>query len=95
MKARPEARATRGILSKRRVLAISSDLDQLRRIVAALEREGIRALNPPAGFPIEAAQRHFATKQDLINALALVGFRYFAFASRAAFNNSVALRRTL
>jgi epoxyqueuosine reductase QueG len=25
-----------------------------RRIVAALEREGIRALNPPAGFPMEA-----------------------------------------
>ena len=30
----------RGILSKRRVLAISSDLDQLRRIVATLERAG-------------------------------------------------------
>jgi epoxyqueuosine reductase QueG/putative sterol carrier protein len=25
-----------------------------RRIVAALEREGVRALNPPAGFPMEA-----------------------------------------
>jgi hypothetical protein len=25
-----------------------------RRIVAALERKGIRALNPPAGFPMEA-----------------------------------------
>src|SRR5262245_13902778 len=30
----------RGFLSKRRVLAISSDLDQLRRIVANLERAG-------------------------------------------------------
>lgn len=30
----------RGALSKRRVLAISSDLDQLRRIVASLERAG-------------------------------------------------------
>ena len=30
----------RGILSKRRVLAISSDLDQLRRIVVTLERAG-------------------------------------------------------
>src|ERR1700753_835376 len=29
-----------GILSKRRVLAISSDLDQLRRIVVTLERAG-------------------------------------------------------
>src|SRR4051795_1094522 len=28
------------VLSKRRVLAISSDLDQLRRIVATLERAG-------------------------------------------------------
>ena len=27
-----------------------------RRIVAALEREGIRALNPPMGFPMEMAQ---------------------------------------
>ena len=27
------------------------------RIVAALEREGIHALNPPAEFPMEAAQR--------------------------------------
>jgi hypothetical protein len=67
----------------------------MKSSVAALEREGIRPLNPPAGFPMEAAQRHFVTKQDLITALALVGFRYFAFASRAAFNNSVALRRTL
>ena len=31
---------SRGTLSKRRVLAISSDLDQLRRIVATLERAG-------------------------------------------------------
>jgi len=28
--------------------------DVARRIVAALEREGIRALNPSAGFPMEA-----------------------------------------
>ena len=32
--------AARGILSKRRVLAISNDLEQLRRIVATLERAG-------------------------------------------------------
>jgi hypothetical protein len=38
--ARAGARARRGTLSKRRVLAISSDLDQLRRIVATLERAG-------------------------------------------------------
>ncbi len=35
-------------MSKRRVLAISSDLDQLRRIVAALERAGA---NPNAQGP--------------------------------------------
>ena len=29
-----------------------------RRIVEALEREGIRAPNQPAGFPMEAAQRN-------------------------------------
>src|SRR4051795_3828956 len=38
------------VLSKRRVLAISSDLDQLRRIVATLERAGaeVDAVRSPA-----------------------------------------------
>ncbi len=44
----------RGILSKRRVLAISNDLDQLRRIVATLERAGaevdaVRSVDTIAG----------------------------------------------
>jgi hypothetical protein len=42
----------RGTLSKRRVLAISSDLDQLRAIVAALERAGaeVDAVRSPAAI---------------------------------------------
>jgi hypothetical protein len=44
-------------LSKRRVLAISSDLDQLRRIVAALER---------AGAEVDAVRNHEAIAGDVI-----------------------------
>jgi hypothetical protein len=44
-------------LAKRRVLAISSDLDQLRRIVAALER---------AGAEVDAARNPEAITGDLI-----------------------------
>ena len=44
-------------MSKRRVLAISSDLDQLRRIVAALER---------AGAEVDAVRNHDAIAGDVI-----------------------------
>lgn len=44
-------------MSKRRVLAISSDLDQLRRIVAALER---------AGAEVDAVRNHEAISGDVI-----------------------------
>lgn len=45
-------------MSKRRVLAISSDLDQLRRIVASLER---------AGAAVEAARSVEAIASDLVS----------------------------
>jgi len=47
----------RGLLSKRRVLAISSDLDQLRRIVATLER---------AGAEVDAVRSPSAIQADVI-----------------------------
>jgi hypothetical protein len=48
----------RGALSKRRVLAISSDLDQLRRIVASLER---------AGAAVDAARSVDAIAAELVS----------------------------
>ena len=48
----------RGALSKRRVLAISSDLDQLRRIVASLER---------AGAAVDAARSVDAIASELVS----------------------------
>ena len=47
----------RGILSKRRVLAISSDLDQLRRLVSTLER---------AGAEVDAVRSTSAIASELI-----------------------------
>jgi len=55
-------------VSKRRVLAISSDLDQLRRIVASLER---------AGADVDAVRSHEAIAADLIP------HRYVFFAAEA------------
>ncbi len=59
-----------------------------RRIVEALEREGIRALNPPAGFPMEAAQGNLfprvsrelnkITGRTLGGVLALLGSGYIS-----------------
>ncbi len=61
-------------MSKRRVLAISSDLDQLRRIVAALERAGAAvdaARNPAAiaGELIPHRYVFYATEGGSIDAL--------------------------
>jgi len=48
-------------LSKRRVLAISSDLDQLRRIVATLERAGaeVDAVRSPAAIATEVIPHRY------------------------------------
>jgi hypothetical protein len=48
-------------LSKRRVLAISSDLDQLRRIVATLERAGaeVDAVRTPAAIATEVIPHRY------------------------------------
>src|SRR5882724_8788038 len=51
----------RGILSKRRVLAISSDLDQLRRIVVTLERAGaeVDAVRSPEAIAAEVIPHRY------------------------------------
>ncbi len=53
--------ASRGTLSKRRVLAISSDLDQLRRIVGSLERAGaeVEAVRSPEAIASETIPHRF------------------------------------
>ena len=63
-----------GVLSKRRVLAISSDLDQLRRIVATLERAGaeVDAVRNPeaiAGDVIPHRYVFFAANEGEASAL--------------------------
>ncbi len=62
-------------LSKRRVLAISSDLDQLRRIVAALERAGaeVDAVPTPDAITADVIPHRyifFATSAGSLDALA-------------------------
>lgn len=64
-----------GILSKRRVLAISSDLDQLRRLVATLERAGavvdaVRSAEAIAGAVIPHRYVFCAVTSDEGRALA-------------------------
>src|SRR5258705_2022904 len=51
----------RGNLSKRRVLAISSDLDQLRRIVATLERAGaeVDAVRSPSAIAADVIPHRY------------------------------------
>lgn len=51
----------RGTLAKRRVLAISSDLDQLRRIVATLERAGaaVDAARSPSAIATEVIPHRY------------------------------------
>ena len=62
----------------------------LRAAEAALEARGVqqlslRELSRELGVSHASPQRHFATKQDLINALAIVGFQRFdAIAAKAA-----------
>jgi AcrR family transcriptional regulator len=62
----------------------------LRAAEAALEARGVqqlslRELSRELGVSHASPQRHFATKQDLINALATVGFQRFdSIAARAA-----------
>ena len=67
--------AGRGTLSKRRVLAISSDLDQLRRIVSTLEK---------AGAEVDAARSPAAIATDEIP------HRYIFFATTGANVDEVA-----
>ena len=62
----------------------------LRAAEAALEARGVqqlslRELSRELGVSHASPQRHFATKQDLLNALATVGFQRFdAIAAKAA-----------
>src|SRR5437868_11575181 len=58
---RGHSTAVRGILSKRRVLAISSDLDQLRRIVATLERAGaeVDAVRSPSAIAADVIPHRY------------------------------------
>ncbi len=61
-------------MSKRRVLAISSDLDQLRRIVAALERAGaeVDAVRSPDAIAGEIPHRYIFHGGDVASVDALV-----------------------
>jgi hypothetical protein len=63
-------------LAKRRVLAISSDLDQLRRIVAALERAGaeVDAVRSPSAIATDVIPHRYifyATQEQNVNGSAL------------------------
>ena len=62
-------------MSKRRVLAISSDLDQLRRIVAALERAGaeVDAVRNPDAIQGEIPHRYIFLEGDVAALDGLVG----------------------